>query len=64
MILFPGLVGNVFTDDAGVVAVVKKYMPIFLLGMTIFGLQRTCQNTFVALGQAKISLLIALLCCR
>ena len=61
MILFPGLVGNVFTDDAGVVAVVKKYMPIFLLGMTIFGLQRTCQNTFVALGQAKISLLIALL---
>ena len=29
--------------------------------MTIFGLQRTCQNTFVALGQAKISLFIALL---
>ena len=29
--------------------------------MTIFGLQRTCQNTFVSLGQAKISLFIALL---
>ena len=29
--------------------------------MTIFGLQRTCQNTFVALGQAKVSLFIALL---
>ena len=26
-----------------------------------FGLQRTCQNTFVALGQAKVSLFIALL---
>jgi Na+-driven multidrug efflux pump len=36
-------------------------MPIFLAGMTIFGLQRTCQNTFVALGQAKVSLFIALL---
>jgi Na+-driven multidrug efflux pump len=36
-------------------------MPVFLLGMTIFGLQRTCQNTFVSLGQAKISLFIALL---
>ena len=36
-------------------------MPIFLAGMTIFGLQRTCQNTFVSLGQAKISLFIALL---
>lgn len=36
-------------------------MPLFLTGMTIFGLQRTCQNMFVALGQAKISLFIALL---
>ena len=61
MILCPGLIGSTFTDDAGVVAVVREYMPIFLLGMTIFGLQRTCQNTFVSLGQAKISLFIALL---
>lgn len=29
--------------------------------MTIFGLQRACQNMFVALGQAKISIFIALL---
>ena len=36
-------------------------MPLFLTGMTIFGLQRTCQSMFVALGQAKISLFIALL---
>lgn len=61
MILCPGLIGSTFTDDAGVVEIVKNYMPIFLLGMTIFGLQRTCQNTFVSLGQAKISLFIALL---
>ena len=61
MILFPGLIGSMFTEDAGVIEIVKRYMPIFLAGMTIFGLQRTCQNTFVALGQAKISLFIALL---
>ena len=61
MILFPGLIGRMFTDEIEVIALVKRYMPIFLIGMTIFGLQRTCQNTFVALGQAKISLLIALL---
>ena len=36
-------------------------MALFLTGMTIFGLQRTCQSMFVALGQAKISLFIALL---
>ena len=32
-----------------------------LAGMTIFGLQRACQNMFVALGQAKVSIFIALL---
>ena len=31
------------------------------MGMTVFGLQRVCQNTFVALGDAKVSLFIALL---
>jgi len=61
MIICPGVIGRMFTDDVGVVSMVKEYMPIFLLGMTIFGLQRTCQNTFVALGQAKVSLFIALL---
>ena len=61
MIVFPGFVGRTFTDDGGVVEIVRAYMPLFLAGMTIFGLQRTCQNTFVALGQAKISLFIALL---
>lgn len=61
MIVFPGLIGGMFTDDVGVIEIVRGYMPIFLAGMTIFGLQRTCQNTFVALGQAKVSLFIALL---
>ena len=61
MIICPGVIGRMFTDDVGVISIVKQYMPIFLLGMTIFGLQRTCQNTFVALGQAKVSLFIALL---
>lgn len=61
MILFPRFIGGMFTDDVGVVDIVGHYMPIFLAGMTIFGLQRTCQNTFVALGQAKVSLFIALL---
>lgn len=32
-----------------------------MAGMLIFGLQRACQTTFLALGQAKFSLFIALL---
>ncbi len=61
MILFPEVVAGVFTDDARLIAVVGDSMPLFLSGMTIFGLQRACQNMFVALGQAKLSVFIALL---
>ena len=52
---------SLFTDDPILIETVVRYMPLFFAGMTIFGLQRTCQNTFVALGQAKVSLFIALL---
>ena len=60
-IIFPGFVASIFTSDAALIATVKQVMPVFLAGMTIFGLQRACQNMFVALGQAKVSLFIALL---
>lgn len=59
--LFPSVVASAFTDDAALISVVSQFMPIFLMGMTIFGLQRTCQNMFVALGQAPVSVFIALL---
>lgn len=59
--IFSKPVASLFTDNPGLIAVVGKLMPVFLAGMTIFGLQRACQNTFVSLGQAKISLFIALL---
>jgi Na+-driven multidrug efflux pump len=61
MIIFPGTVARIFTSDEALIDIVCSYMPIFLIGMTIFGLQRVCQNTFVAIGDAKVSLFIALL---
>lgn len=61
MILFPSLVSAIFTSDAHLTETVTRTMPVFLAGMTIFGLQRACQNMFVALGQAKVSIFIALL---
>lgn len=36
-------------------------MKIFFGGIILFGAQIACQQTFLALGQAKISLLLALL---
>lgn len=61
MVLCPHLVAAAFTTDAALVDAVERTMPVFLAGMTIFGLQRACQNMFVALGQAKVSVFIALL---
>lgn len=59
--LFPGIYARIFTDDPALTAVVKKVMPIFVAGMLVFGVQMGCQTTFMGLGQAKISLFIALL---
>lgn len=61
MICFPSVVASAFTDDEVLIGTVRCVMPVFLAGMTIFGLQRACQNMFVALGQAWISIFIALL---
>ena len=61
MIIFPEAVASIFASDKELIATVGSIMPMFLAGMTIFGLQRSCQTAFVALGQAGTSLFIALL---
>jgi putative MATE family efflux protein len=60
-ILFPAFFGGLFTSDTELIALVARVMPIFLIGMLFFGVQQGIQPTFLALGQAKISLFIALL---
>ena len=52
---------GVFTREQDLIALVGEVMPVFMIGMLIFGLQNGIQPTFVALGQAKISLFIAVL---
>ena len=61
MMFFPQFFATLFTNDPDLIEMVGQAMPLFLAGMSIFGLQRACQNMFVALGQAKISIFIALL---
>lgn len=61
IILCPTLVSSIFTNDVELISVVREFMPIFFIGMVLFGIQRTCQNMFVALGEPKISIFIALL---
>ncbi len=59
IMIFPGFFAGMFTNDAELIALVEKVMPIFMCGMLIFGLQQGIQPTFLALGQAKLSLFIA-----
>lgn len=61
VMLFPGVFALIFTDDAALIDVVEKVAPIFMAGMLIFGIQMGCQTVFMGLGQAKISLFMALL---
>lgn len=61
MVLSPRVVASLFTNDVELIDLVQQTMPVFLLGMSLFGLQRTCQSMFIALGQAKISIFIAIL---
>jgi putative MATE family efflux protein len=60
-ILFPRFFAGLFTNEEALIDIVGNVMPVFMIGMLIFGLQNGIQPTFVALGQAKISLFIAVL---
>ncbi len=57
----PETFAAIFTKDVELISLVGEVLPIFIFGMLVFGLQNGIQPTFVALGQAKISLFIAIL---
>ena len=57
----PGMFASIFTPEAELIMLVEKVMPIFFAGIWIFGVQMACQSTFMGMGQAKISLFLALL---
>ena len=60
-VLFPEFFARIFTTKAALIQLVGQVLPIYIAGMWIFGIQMSCQSTFMALGQAKVSLFIALL---
>lgn len=59
--MFPKLLARMFTQDKELIELLGKVAPVFLAGMLVFGIQMGCQTTFMGLGQAKISLFMALL---
>ncbi|OUQ76596.1 MATE family efflux transporter [Flavonifractor sp. An100] len=61
VILAPEAMARLFNNDPELVALVGRVMPIFFAGIWAFGAQMACQVSFMALGQAKTSLFLALL---
>ena len=61
LMLFPQRFAGIFTDNTELVAYAAWAMRIFLACGFSVGFQISCQQAFMALGQAKISLAMALL---
>lgn len=57
----PHVYAGIFTSNEALANLTASVMPVYFLGMMIFGIQCACQTTFIALGQAKTSVFIALL---
>ena len=61
LMCFPNFFAGIFTSDTAIVSYTAWAIRVFLiLGFSI-GFQISCQQAFMALGQAKISLVMALL---
>lgn len=60
-ILLAHPLARLFSPNQALIDLTARMMPVFLGGIWIFGAQLACQSTFLALGQAKISLFLALL---
>lgn len=61
LMIFPKFFVAIFNNKPELVEITSWSIRIFFGGIIIFGAQIACQQTFLALGQAKISLVMALL---
>lgn len=59
--MFPEVFVGIFSKDPKVIAATTASMHIYLLGQLIIGLQIACQQSFIAFGKAKQSLMIVIL---
>lgn len=59
--LFPAAFAKIFSNDATLVDFTAHSMRIYLAMIGLMGIQMACQQTFVAIGNAKCSIFVALL---
>ena len=61
VLLIPEQLAMIFNNNRELVELTGRVMPIFFGGIWAFGAQTACQSAFMAMGQAKTSLFLALL---
>ena len=61
LMIAPEMVVKIFNSDPALLKITSWAIRIYFAGIFIFGVQAACQSTLLALGQAKISLFLALL---
>lgn len=61
VMLFPQMFVGMFTSDAVLAAFSRDALKIYMAVVGLFGIQMACQITFGALGNAKASILVAVM---
>ncbi|WP_028829288.1 MATE family efflux transporter [Proteocatella sphenisci] len=59
--LVPQVFIGIFTKDVELISISIKTMRIYMAASLLFGIQISCQQTFIALGNAKTSVFLAVL---
>jgi Na+-driven multidrug efflux pump len=59
--MMPNVFASIFTTDTALIKYASWALRIYMAGIFAFGAQISCQQSFMALGQAKISLFLACL---
>lgn len=60
VMVFPSVFVSIFTPDAELISFASKALRIYYGGMILFGIQIACQMTFVSLGNAASSVIVAI----
>ena len=61
VLLFPRAFASVFTPDPSLLNFTARVLPVYFFGVGIFGIQIACQMTFVSLGNATSSVVVAVM---
>lgn len=59
--LFPGALAGIFSNDPELITYTSWTLRVYMAGIMAMGFQTSCQQSFMALGEAKVSLLLACL---